>query len=89
MRYVRAQAVLPKDLLAEIQKYVQGELLYIPKLPGCCTPWGSQTGARRATTQRNDAIAQAFQAGVPIAQLATSYHLAEETIKKIVYGRRV
>jgi len=32
MKYVNASNILPKKLIAEIQKYVQGETLYIPKL---------------------------------------------------------
>lgn len=30
MKYVKATAVLPERLIVEIQKYVQGETLYIP-----------------------------------------------------------
>lgn len=32
MKYVNATKVLPENLLVEIQKYVQGENLYIPSL---------------------------------------------------------
>lgn len=31
MRYVNAQDIIPQKLLAELQQYVQGDLLYIPK----------------------------------------------------------
>lgn len=30
MKYVKAKAVLPESLIAEIQKYIQGETIYIP-----------------------------------------------------------
>ena len=33
MKHVRAQEVFPESLLKEMQKYVQGELVYIPKSP--------------------------------------------------------
>ena len=32
MRYHRAQDIFPAELLLEIQKYVDGEYIYIPKL---------------------------------------------------------
>lgn len=32
MKYTNATKVLPEELIEEIQKYVQGETLYIPKL---------------------------------------------------------
>ena len=31
MKYKNAVAVLPTELIEEIQKYIQGEFLYIPK----------------------------------------------------------
>ncbi|MEY9971170.1 hypothetical protein ABH966_001536 [Lysinibacillus sp. RC46] len=30
MAYKKASVILPKELLLEIQKYVQGETIYIP-----------------------------------------------------------
>ena len=31
MSYVNAEEVLPEDLIREIQKYVDGKVLYIPR----------------------------------------------------------
>lgn len=31
MKYIKATTILPEELLVEIQKYVQGETIYIPK----------------------------------------------------------
>ena len=33
MSYINAKVVLPKELIKEIQKYVNGVDLYIPKVP--------------------------------------------------------
>ncbi|MCL2564180.1 MAG: hypothetical protein FWE24_00005 [Defluviitaleaceae bacterium] len=44
MKYIKAQQVFPKHLLDEIQKYVQGELIYIPKPPVNYKKWGESTG---------------------------------------------
>jgi len=88
MKYVKAQAVLPKSLLDEIQKYVQGELVYIPKLPSNHKKWGTKTGAKSVTAQRNNDMVQAYNAGISIPKLAVLYCLSEDTVKKIVYGKK-
>lgn len=31
MTYVKATNILPEELISEIQKYIQGETIYIPK----------------------------------------------------------
>ena len=88
MKYVNANKIFPESLLAEMQKYIQGEMVYIPKPPSSHKEWGAITGARKLTAQRNENITKAFKAGTKIPQLAEVYNLAEDTIKKIVYRRR-
>ena len=87
MKYVKARDVFPVPLLAEMQKYIQGELVYIPKSPTSYKKWGANTGTKNATAQRNETMVRAFKAGTTIPQLADLYNLAEDTIKKIVYGK--
>ena len=87
MKYVKAQTVFPESLLVEIQKYIQGELVYIPKSPANYKKWGANTGAKITIAQRNENVVHAFNTGTSIPQLAVLYCLAEETIKKIVYGK--
>jgi len=88
MKYVKAQAVLPESLLAEIQKYIQGEMVYIPKSPSNYEKWGTKTGSRMAIAERNENMVKAYKSGTPIPQLAESYYLAEDTVRNIVYGKR-
>ena len=88
MKYVRAQAVFPQALLDEIQKYVQGDVVYIPKPPGSHKKWGTDTGTKTELAQRNEDIIQAFASGSSVFALAEQYCLSEETIKKIVYRKK-
>lgn len=88
MKYVNAQVVFPQALLGEIQKYVQGGLVYIPKSPGSHKKWGTDTDTKLMTAQRNEEIVRAFAAGRTVPALADAYCLAEETIKKIVYTKK-
>jgi Mor family transcriptional regulator len=87
MKSVKAQAVFPRSLLAEIQKYVQGEMVYIPKLPANYEKWGANTDSKSAVALRNEDIVRAFKAGATVLELAKVFYLSEETIKKIVYRK--
>ncbi|WP_310832001.1 CD3324 family protein [Paenibacillus pedocola] len=88
MKYRNASKVLPKELIIEIQKYIQGETLYIPKPEIEYEKWGILSGGRKMIDQRNAAIRSDFRNGRSIDQLAKEYFLATETIKKIVYSHK-
>jgi len=88
MKRAKAQVLFPKSLLDEIQKYVQGELVYIPKSSANYNKWGANTSTKDVIASRNENITQAFRTGTSISGLAELYNLADDTIKKIVYGKR-
>jgi Mor family transcriptional regulator len=88
MKYMNANKVLPEKLIVEIQKYVQGETLYIPKQETKRMKWGTSSGGRRMLDQRNKAIRNSFVNGSTIEHLAEEYYLSTETIKKIVYSHK-
>lgn len=79
--------MLPAHLLKEIQEYVEGTLVYIPKKTSKAG-WGSISGSRQLIDRRNATIKRLFKRGVSIADLAEQYHLTEDTIRKIVYRRK-
>lgn len=84
MKYKNAAEILPDELLQEVQKYINGDILYVPK----ATPkkeWGIASGSRRYYTERNLEIKKLFQQGISIQQLANRYGLAYSTVKRILY----
>lgn len=87
MKYVNAIEVIPEELLLEIQKYVSGDLIYIPKVENKRKSWGEVSGIRKEIFSRNIEIKEKFRNGSTINQLVSEYCLAYETIKKIVYTR--
>lgn len=87
MKYYKADSVFPKELLEEIQKYVQDGLIYIPKSKDCHIKWGEISGSRESIKKRNNEIRNKFQNSVHIESLANEYYLSVETIKKIVYKK--
>ena len=87
MTYIKATSVLPEELVKEIQKYIQGETIYIPKPGKSYKQWGTLSGERKRIDERNNSLKDAFNSGVSKEQLAKEYYLSIETIKKIVYTK--
>lgn len=85
MKYLNAAEILPEHLLKELQTYVDGEILYIPKTSSR-KEWGEVNGSRAFYLERNKEIQRLFQLGFSIDMLADQYGLAYNTIKKILYG---
>ena len=84
MKYKNAQDILPNELLKEIQKYVEGETIYIPKLRAK-KQWGEESGARNYYKQRNEKIREKFMHGCSLEELAKEYALSVDSIRKIIY----
>ncbi|WP_425448928.1 CD3324 family protein [Dethiothermospora halolimnae] len=86
MSYKKATEILPDHLIEEVQKYISGTLLYIPK-SGKKAGWGQVSGARELLNKRNNKIYNMFKEGIDIEELSKIFHLSDETIKKIVYSK--
>jgi Mor family transcriptional regulator len=86
MRYKNASHVLPDDLLAQVQKYAQGEVIYIPKLEER-KKWGEGSGSRSFYESRNHEMREDLKMGKSIQEIATQYGLSYETTRKIVYRK--
>nr|WP_163583118.1 CD3324 family protein [Gracilibacillus saliphilus] len=86
MMNTKAQDILPEELLLALQEYVQGESIYIPKRDER-RKWGVKSGNRAYYDQRNQRIRHLFQVGMTIEELADTFCLSIETIKKIVYRK--
>ncbi len=88
MRYIRAQDILPAELLAQLQQYVDGAYLYIPRKQENRLAWGQRTNSKAETARRNQEIYQRAQAGETAAQLAQDFFLTEKTIRRILLEER-
>lgn len=85
MKYINAAEILPEKLLKEIQMYIDGGVLYIPKT-SAKKKWGSVSGSRRFYQKRNKEIQFLYKKGYSLEALSKQYGLAYSTLKKIVYG---
>lgn len=82
MSYIRADQILPKELIEAIQQYVSGKNLYIP-----CRekePWGSRTETKQYYRDRNADICRKKASGICVKTLAEEYSLSEKSIQRIL-----
>lgn len=84
MRYIKAEDVLPGELLAQIQQYADGVYIYIPRKQENRRPWGNGTTYRSELQARNRAIRRERQEGTPPEMLAEHYHLSLKSIARIL-----
>ena len=84
MKYIKAQNVLPDELIKLIQEYVNGDYLYIPRKDGEKRTWGEKSGARILLKERNWEIYLKYQKGQTAEELAMEYFLTEQSIRRIL-----
>ncbi|WLD94564.1 CD3324 family protein [Alkalihalobacillus sp. AL-G] len=88
MQYKNGKEVFPPSLLKEMQQYIQGELIYIPKDKNQRAGWGEISGSRQLLTRRNEEIFQLYMEGWSFEELEQRYNLSNESIRKIIYKTR-
>jgi len=84
LSYRNAKEILPAHLISEIQKYVKGEIIYIPKQQDDKTKWGTKNGSRKKYDNRNNDIKALKNRGMTVEEIARTYYLSTESIKKIL-----
>lgn len=87
MKYKNAQDILPDKLLQELQIYISGETIYIPRVKSK-KQWGEQSGARSYYKQRNEEIREKHKNGKSIDELSFEYSLSMDSIRKIIYAAK-
>ena len=88
MRYKNATQHLPKELLEQVQKYADGEFLYIPRIKGAKKEWGAKTATRRELKARNERIYKEYLSGERADTLSRRYFLSIKSIQRIVASQR-
>ena len=86
MRYIRADEILPPELLEALQQYIDGQLIYIP-----CKEkqkWGSGTASRKFYCERNRKIFLKWKAGTSTEDLSLAFSLSEKSIQRILRQQR-
>ena len=85
MSYIKATDVLPEEVLDLIQKYVEGEYIYIPKKECNRKLWGQTTKSKEKTSARNADIYKIYEKGVSVKILSEMYYLSLKSIQRIIF----
>jgi Mor family transcriptional regulator len=84
MAYIKAQNVLPGEIINLIQEYIDGECLYIPRKSGKEKSWGEKNGTRKNLEHRDAEIFNKYINGSTITELVKMYYLSDKSIRRIV-----
>ncbi|MDM5249124.1 MULTISPECIES: CD3324 family protein [unclassified Lysinibacillus] len=84
MSYKKAKHILPAELVELIQKYVDGEYIYIPRREDNKKSWGSSTSTRKELDLRNSNIYNDYLSGLDMATLGGKYYLSSKSIQRII-----
>ena len=84
MRYIKAQSVLPEEIIKLVQEYVDGDYLYIPRKSGNKKAWGEKNGSRSSLEERNVEIYRKYIDGSSVRDIADQYYLSEHSIRRII-----
>ena len=84
MRYLKAEDVLPAQLLAQVQEYADGVYLYIPRRADHRKSWGNSTRYREELEKRNESIRHLRREGLNAEELAAQFHLSVKTIQRVL-----
>ena len=82
MSYIKADQVLPKELIEAIQQYIDGKSIYIPSKQK--QAWGNGTSSKAFFQERNRRIYDAWLSGVSQKELSLRFALSEKSIQRIL-----
>lgn len=84
MSYVKAEHILPQEIIELIQSYVDGEYIYIPRKESNKKAWGDNTDIKESYKKRNTNIYLDYTNGIKMEELAEKYFLSVKSIQRIV-----
>lgn len=84
MKYMKAEEVLPQDIVKIIQQYADGIYLYVPRSEENKKSWGENSGSVKKIEARNKEIVAKYINGATIDELTMDFYLSESSIRRII-----
>lgn len=84
MGYVRAEEILPVEIIELIQKYVDGTNIYVPRKESNRAGWGQINCTKEKINARDKNIYKEYLDGFTVKELAENYHLSDKSIWRIL-----
>ncbi|MBD5491496.1 MAG: hypothetical protein HDR16_05100 [Lachnospiraceae bacterium] len=88
MGYIKAEEILPIEIIELIQRYVDGTNIYIPRKQENRQKWGTKTSYKCELQNRNQMIYKDYLAGEPVCELAKNYYLSPKSIQRIIRQKK-
>ena len=88
MGYLKAEEILPIEIIELIQQYVDGENIYIPRKSSHRQAWGTGTQIKQELLRRDRQIYEDYLVGSKTEELACKYLLSEKSIQRILRKMR-
>lgn len=76
--------LLPKELVEQIQEYIEGQTIYIPKQQKKRCKWGEKTDTKSYLKRRDLEIYSSFKEGTSVMELSEKYFLTPKSIQRII-----
>ena len=89
MGYIKAEEILPVEIIELIQQYVDGANIYIPRKQDNRTKWGTNTSYRQELCNRNHMIYRDYLEGSSVSELAKNYYLSAKSIQRIIREKKI
>ena len=89
MKYIKAQDVLPDEIVKIVQEYVDGNYLYVPRKNENHKAWGEKSGIKNSLKIRDNEIYKKYIDGITINELTQEYYLSEKSIRRIISQQRL
>jgi len=85
LAYLNAKNILPSALVREIQKYIDGDTIYIPSNEEAeKASWGHRNGSRERYNERNSKIIEMHEKNLPVEEIAEAFFLSADSVRKII-----
>ena len=84
MGYIRAEDILPNEVIELIQQYVDGKNIYIPRKSENRQTWGTGTQIKQELLIRDQHIYRDYLTGSKVSELACKYYLSKKSIQRIL-----
>lgn len=88
MSYQKASCILPPELLEQVQSYVDGACIYIPRKENCKHEWGTGTAIRHELALRNRRIYEDYKNGNDLEFLSSKYYLSVKSIQRVILQQK-
>ena len=84
MGYIKAEKILPIEIIELIQQNVDGQNIYIPRKSENRQVWGASTEIKQELHSRNQQRYADYQSGMTVSELARRYYLSVKSIQRII-----